>query len=41
MPHAQAHLMDMGELALTQQFPGLLAWDSYVHPSPEDQRLIL
>lgn len=38
MPGAQAHLMDMRKLALPQQFHGLLAWDSFFHLSPEDQR---
>lgn len=32
--------MDMRQLALNQQFSGLLAWDSFFHLSPGDQRLM-
>lgn len=38
MPGAQTLLMDMRKLSLHQQFHGLLAWDSFFHLSPEDQR---
>ncbi len=32
--------MDMRELALDQRFDGILAWDSFFHLCPEDQRLM-
>ena len=38
LPHAPAHQMDMRELALGRSFSGLLAWDSFFHLSPADQR---
>jgi len=38
LPHATAHLMDMRQLALGRRFAGLLAWDSFFHLSPDDQR---
>lgn len=38
LPGTPAHLMDMRELALDRQFAGLLAWDSFFHLSPADQR---
>jgi len=38
MPDTPAHLADMRELALGQRFAGLLAWDSFFHLSPNDQR---
>ena len=31
---------DMRQLSLNRQFDGLLAWDSFFHLSPEDQRLM-
>jgi SAM-dependent methyltransferase len=31
---------DMRELALEQKFDGLIAWNSFFHLSPEDQRLM-
>jgi SAM-dependent methyltransferase len=38
LPGTPAHLMDMRQLALDQRFSGLLAWDSFFHLSPADQR---
>jgi SAM-dependent methyltransferase len=38
LPNAAAHLGDMRELALDRRFAGLLAWDSFFHLSPSDQR---
>lgn len=38
LPDTTAHLSDMRQLALGQRFAGLLAWDSFFHLSPEDQR---
>ncbi len=38
LPNTPAHLMDMRHLALGRRFAGLLAWDSFFHLSPDDQR---
>jgi len=38
LPDTAAHLMDMRQLALDRRFAGLLAWDSFFHLSPDDQR---
>lgn len=38
LPGVAAHLADMRQLALDRHFPGLLAWDSFFHLSPGDQR---
>ncbi|MFV0624723.1 class I SAM-dependent DNA methyltransferase [Sphingomonas sp. ac-8] len=38
LPGTQARRMDMRRLALGRRFCGLLAWDSFFHLSPEDQR---
>lgn len=38
LPGTPAHLQDMRELALGRRFEGLLAWDSFFHLSPDDQR---
>lgn len=38
LPSLPAHLMDMRELALGRRFGGLIAWDSFFHLSPADQR---
>lgn len=38
LPGIPAHLADMRQLALGRRFAGLLAWDSFFHLSPEDQR---
>jgi SAM-dependent methyltransferase len=35
---SRAHLADMRQLDLAQRFAGLLAWDSFFHLSPDDQR---
>ena len=32
------HVADMRQLALEQRFGGILAWDSFFHLTPEDQR---
>lgn len=38
LPQATAHHVDMRELDLGQTFDAILAWDSYFHLSPDDQR---
>lgn len=38
LPGTPAHLMDMRRLALGRRFAGLIAWDSFFHLSPQDQR---
>jgi len=38
LPDTPAHLMDMRQLALDRRFAGLLAWDSFFHLSPDEQR---
>ncbi len=38
LPTRPAYLCDMRQLDLGQRFAGLLAWDSFFHLSPEDQR---
>ncbi len=38
LPGVAAHLADMRELALNRRFQGLLAWDSFFHLRPDDQR---
>ena len=38
LPEAKAVLADMRGLALNTRFDGILAWDSFFHLSPEDQR---
>ncbi|MFL5493630.1 MAG: class I SAM-dependent DNA methyltransferase [Gemmatimonadales bacterium] len=37
-PHAEWLVADMRELALDRRFDGILAWDSFFHLSPNDQR---
>ena len=38
LPGIPAYLADMRQLALGRRFSGLLAWDSFFHLSPGDQR---
>lgn len=38
LPHAQAHHADMRGLDLSAEFDAILAWDSFFHLSPDDQR---
>ena len=38
LPGVETHLQDMRELAISRRFSGLLAWDSFFHLSPHDQR---
>lgn len=38
LPGTPARLVDMRQLALDRRFAGLLAWDSFFHLSPGDQR---
>ena len=38
LPTVAAHLEDMRRLSLGRRFAGLLAWDSFFHLSPDDQR---
>ena len=40
LPGVSAKLADMRQLALVRRFAGLLAWDSFLHLSPEDQRVM-
>lgn len=40
LPGIPAHLADMRELALGKRFAGVLAWDSFFHLSPDDQRVM-
>ncbi len=37
-PHATWHVGDMRQLDLKEQFAGLLAWHSFFHLTPDDQR---
>ena len=37
-PQQDWHVADMRELALGRRFDGLIAWDSFFHLTPEDQR---
>jgi 2-polyprenyl-3-methyl-5-hydroxy-6-metoxy-1,4-benzoquinol methylase len=37
-PHAEWLVADMRDLALDRRFDGILAWDSFFHLSPNDQR---
>lgn len=41
LPNTPTHLADMRHLALGRRFAGLLAWDSFFHLSPDDQRATL
>jgi SAM-dependent methyltransferase len=38
LPGVAAYLADMRQLVLHRRFSGLLAWDSFFHLSPDDQR---
>lgn len=38
LPGVAAYLADMRQLLLSRRFAGLLAWDSFFHLSPHDQR---
>ncbi|NBD29732.1 MAG: methyltransferase domain-containing protein [Alphaproteobacteria bacterium] len=38
LPQATAHLADMRTLAIGQPFDAILAWDSFFHLSPDEQR---
>ncbi len=38
VPNASAFVMDMRQLSFEQRFAGQLAWDSFFHLTPEDQR---
>ncbi|HKL70335.1 class I SAM-dependent methyltransferase [Salibaculum sp.] len=38
LPRAEAHQVDMRDLALGRPFDALLAWDSLLHLTPEEQR---
>jgi SAM-dependent methyltransferase len=38
LPNISAQLIDMRNLAMGRPFAGLLAWDSFFHLSPADQR---
>lgn len=38
LPGTLTHLADMREFALDRRFAELLAWDSFFHLPPDDQR---
>ncbi|HWG04314.1 MAG TPA: class I SAM-dependent methyltransferase, partial [Beijerinckiaceae bacterium] len=38
LPAQEWHVADMRSLKLARQFDGLLAWDSFFHLTPDDQR---
>lgn len=38
VPGTKAEVADMRTLALTESFDGVLAWDSFFHLAPDDQR---
>ena len=38
LPTQRAHVADMRVLALDQRFSGVVAWDSFFHLTPDDQR---
>jgi SAM-dependent methyltransferase len=38
LPDQQWIVADMRQLALGRRFPGILAWDSFFHLAPDDQR---
>ncbi len=40
LPGVPTHLSDMRLLALDETFDGLIAWDSFFHLTPADQRLM-
>lgn len=40
-PQAAWHVQDMRRLALGRRFDGLIAWDSFFHLTPEDQRAMI
>jgi SAM-dependent methyltransferase len=40
LPDAAAEVADMRSLCLGRRFGGLIAWDSFFHLPPDDQRLI-
>lgn len=39
-PQAEWHVQDMRRLALGRRFDGLIAWDSFFHLTPADQRMM-
>ena len=39
-PHLDWFVKDMRELSLSRRFDGILAWDSFFHLCPEDQRIM-
>jgi hypothetical protein len=41
VPEARAAVVDMREMALGEAFDAILAWDSFFHLSPDDQRAVL
>jgi 2-polyprenyl-3-methyl-5-hydroxy-6-metoxy-1,4-benzoquinol methylase len=38
LPNADAHVADMRKLDLGRRFDGVIAWDSFFHLAPDDQR---
>ncbi|MGN6551912.1 MAG: class I SAM-dependent methyltransferase [Pararhizobium sp.] len=41
LPAATAHVADMRQLDLGDTFDGLIAWDSFFHLAPDDQRAMI
>jgi SAM-dependent methyltransferase len=41
VPEARAAVVDMREMALGEAFDAILAWDSFFHLAPDDQRAVL
>lgn len=41
LPAATAHVADMRQLDLGETFDGLIAWDSFFHLAPDDQRAMM
>jgi SAM-dependent methyltransferase len=39
-PHLDWYVKDMRKLCLSRRFDGILAWDSFFHLCPEDQRMM-
>lgn len=38
MPEAAWHVVDMRQMSLIERFDGLIAWNSFFHLTPDDQR---
>lgn len=40
-PSRRWHVMDMREMSMDQRFDGIIAWDSFFHLNPDEQRSVL